>query len=326
MQIVPPDESFPTASLAALQQRAELMERVRTFFRARGYLEVETPTVSRETVIDRHLDPMELADEFGVRRFLQTSPELGMKRLLAAWGENAPPIFQLTRCYRAGEAGDRHNPEFTMVEWYRTGDSLDDAMHFTDVLVHYLLETPPAERLTYQEAFLKYAAIDPLKASLDELQATAARVMDSVPESQDPTDRDGWLDLILVSAVEPNLGKERPTILHEYPASQAALARLHPDRPEVAERFELYWAGYELANGYRELTNAEELFDRFVRQNELRQRDGKPPLPLPERLMTAQRVGLPDCSGVSLGLDRVVLLALGATSLAEVIALPWDRA
>ncbi len=318
----------PTASWQNLWRRAELLRRLREFFREHHFLEVETPILSADTVVDRHLDPFCTEVSGGSERrprrlWLQTSPEFGMKRLLAAGGE---AIYQVTRAFRLGEQGPLHNPEFTMVEWYRTGDGMDEGMRLTSELCEALLQRGPAERLSYREAFERYAGLDPHAADGRTLTAAAEKYGVAAPASLSIEDRDGWLDLLLAERVQPNLGIARPLLLYDYPAGQAALARVRPGDPPVAERFELYVSGIELANGYHELLDAKELRRRNQRANAQRGADGKEALPEQSRLLAAMEAGLPPSVGVSLGFDRLVMLAVGAKSLAEVIAFPLDRA
>lgn len=314
----------PTADLAALRLRADLLRRVRAFFDGRGFLEVETPLLSADTVVDRHLDPFLVeVDAAGGRTYwLQTSPEFAMKRLLAAGAE---AIYQITKVFRQEELGPLHNPEFTMVEWYRTGDGLTEGMDLLDQLAQATLGRGAARRLTYREAFLEHAGIDPLAAPLSVLHEAAART-GVPPASLRHDDRDGWLDWILVEQVQPRLGQDRPAILYDFPASQAALARVREEDPPVAERFELYVAGIELANGYHELTDAGVLRQRIAANNGARLADGKTALPSESRLLAAMEAGLPQSTGVALGFDRLAMLVAGATRLDEVIPFPFDRA
>jgi len=323
------NDYLPTANLEVLRLRAELLRRTRGFFDGRGFLEVETPLLSADTVVDRHLDP------FGVevggcmssaprRYWLQTSPEFAMKRLLAAGAE---AIYQITRAFRRDEQGPLHNPEFTIVEWYRVGDGLEEGMTLLGDLAETLFARGPAERLSYREAFRRHVGLDPHTAAAEQLTATAKGQGIDPPASLSPTDRDGWLDLLLVELVQPHLGRDRPTILHDYPASQAALAQLRDDGDtKVAERFELFVDSIELANGYHELTDAEELARRNRENNRLRELDGKEPLPVESRLLAAMRAGLPEATGAALGFDRVAMLAAGAKRLDQVIPFPFDRA
>ncbi len=302
---------------------------MREFFQARAFLEVETPILSADVVIDRHLDPFctTLCDDLrrpdvGRRLWLQTSPEFHMKRLLAA---GAPAIYQVARVFRNGERGAWHNPEFTMIEWYRPGDDMAAGMQLLSDLCEALLRRGPAERLSYAEAFQRHVGIDPHMLTGPQLAAHARGMNIAVPESLTREDRDAWLDLLLVDRVQPHLGATAPTILFDYPATQAALARVRVGTPPVAERFELYVNGVELANGYHELLDAEVLRARNHENNALRQTDGKPRLPEESRLLAAMEHGLPACTGVALGFDRLVMLAAGVNSIDQVLAFPIER-
>jgi elongation factor P--(R)-beta-lysine ligase len=320
---------LPTANWQRLRLRAELLARTRAFFHQHDFLEVETPLLSADTVVDRHLDPLPVtlpADprrpEVGRTMWLQTSPEFGMKRLLAAGAE---AIYQITRAFRAGEAGGLHNPEFTIVEWYRRGDSIEQGIALLGELAQALLGTPEPERVSYAEAFQLHVGIDPHSATRDELAELAKRWGIDVAGGATALDRDGWLNLLLAHLVEPQLGQASPTILYDYPPSQAALARIEGD-PPVARRFELYVRGIELANGYQELVDPHQLRERIRTANRQRQLDGKPTLPEESRLLAAMEHGLAESTGVALGFDRLVMLAAGARSLAEVMAFPIPRA
>jgi lysyl-tRNA synthetase class 2 len=323
------DDFRPTASWEKLRLRSELFSKLRAFFGQRGFLEVETPLLCADTVVDRHLDPFPVVVDgqavsgSGRTYWLQTSPELSMKRLLAAGGG---AIFQVTRSFRRGETGPLHNREFTIVEWYRTGDGMAEGMQLLDELCGSLLGRGTAERISYAEAFKRFVGADPHYADYAELETLAHQSGISAPRSLRPDDRDGWLDLLLVERVSPHLGSDRPTILYDYPASQAALAQIRPGPPAVAERFELFVDGIELANGYHELLDADELRRRNAEANAQRKADGKPALPEESRLLAAMEAGLPPSTGVALGFDRVVMLAAGATRLEEVMAFPFDRA
>lgn len=323
-----------SARIAKLRQRADLLQRLRAFFHERSFLEVETPLVSDEVIPELHIEPLQLEDcplflppRFGAANpqekgtvpfYLQASPELHMKRLLA---EGAAAIFQVTHSFRAGERGQLHNPEFTIVEWYRVGDDMAAGMSLVDELMQTLLHTPPATRMTYVEAFRKHAGVDPFAATLDELAA-----IEPAPAGFDQANRDEWLNLILAKRVEPQLGQDRPEILYHYPASQAALARTtrSAEGHEVAERFELYYRGIELANGYHELADPAEQRRRFEQVNADRVADGRPALPIPESLLAALDQGFPNCTGVALGFDRLAMLATGAKSIDEVLAFPAE--
>lgn len=318
----------PTASLSNLQRRAGLLRVVRHFFEQRDFLEVETPLLSADTVVDRHLDPLSVilfsdprSPDDGPRRWLQTSPEFCMKRLLAA-GHTA--IFQLAKAFRGGEQGAKHNPEFTMLEWYRVGDDYAAGMQLLDELAAATLQRGSAERLSYREAFRRHAQLDPAQASTQELIQAARQ--HGLHASWEAADRELWLDGLLSICVAPQLGRTRPTILYDYPASQAALAQVRDEAFPVAERFELFVDGVELANGYHELLDPHVLRTRQEVANQARRTDGKFTLPEDNRLLAAMQQGLPPCTGVALGFDRLVMVALGAASLSEVLAFPADRA
>jgi lysyl-tRNA synthetase class 2 len=312
----------PTASLDRLRQRAALLRQVRAFFDQRRFLEVQTPILSADTVVDRHLDPFCL-DEAGRRYWLQTSPEFAMKRLLAA---GVGSTYQITPVFRRDELGPLHNPEFTMVEWYQVGAGLAQGLDLLGDLAQATLGCGAVERITYAEAFQRFVGIDPHTVPVADLPQVAASLGVQAPESLPVDDRDGWLDLLLVDRVQPRLGVDRPTILYEYPASQAALAQVRPGPPPVAERFELYLSGVELANGFHELADPAELRRRNAEANRQRLADGKSPLPEESRLLEAMAAGLPESTGCALGFDRLLMAVTGAPSIAEVIAFPFDRA
>lgn len=337
----------PTASLERLRQRAKLLSAVRRFFDERGYWEVETPLLSHDVCVDTWLDPLCVTrpDPTRVRpMFLQTSPEFGMKRLLAA---GADAIYQVTRSFRRGEMGRLHNPEFTIVEWYRVQSNIAAQMDLVEELVRTVQavaeRTPnlpgdavagegaagtPArfERLSYDEAFERFAGQRVLSATPDELAALAQRHNVPVPAGFPVDDRDVWLNLLLASVVEPRLAELGGVFIYDYPASQAALARLRCDQPPVAERFELYLHGIELCNGYQELTEAAELATRMRHHAERRRSGGLDELPTNSRLLEAMRHGLPECAGVALGFDRLAMWALRATAITDVLTFPWPRA
>jgi lysyl-tRNA synthetase class 2 len=325
------DSEFrPAASIDVLRQRAHLLRRLRAFFDDRDFFEVETPVLSVDTVVDRHLDPVPVTlftdpHEPGQGRsmWLQTSPEYGMKRLLAA---GADSIYQVTRAFRGGEQGAWHNPEFTIAEWYRVGDGMEEGMQLLSDLAEELLGRGPARCISYRDAFLTHVGIDPHVAKSEELVETAGRCRVSAPESLSEDDRDGWLDLLLAESVQPHLGQDCPTILYDYPASQAALARLRDDDPTVAERFELFVSGVELANGFHELLDADVLRSRTAQANSQRVADGKYTLPEESRLLAAMASGMPPCTGVALGFDRLVMLATNAEDISQVIAFPIQEA
>ena len=305
----------PSASLETLRQRSELLKRLREFFYKHGFIEVETPLLSDEVIPELHIEPIETQS----REFLQASPELHMKRLVAA---GAQAIFQVTRSFRSGEHGRLHNPEFTIVEWYRVGDDLQAGMNLLDELVQTLLGTPTAPRTTYAEAFQRIVGICPHTSTTDQLAAAANAAAIATPAGMNRADLDEWLNLLLATIIEPQLGRGHPEIVYHYPASQASLAKIAPSPHgyDVAERFELYYRGIELANGFHELTDAAELRCRFDSVNAVRAATGRRGLAVPNRLLTALEHGLPDCTGCALGFDRLAMLALGLTSLNEATA------
>ena len=314
----------PTSDLAMVANRAKLLRTIRQFFGSRQFIEVDTPILSADTVVDRHLEPF-FMEVNGSPFFLQTSPEFAMKRLLAA-GMTA--IYQITHAFRREELGQLHNPEFTMVEWYRVGDSYQSGMDLLAELAETTLDRGPVERLTYAEAFERHLGLNPHTAdAVQLLHAIDRQKIDA--EGFDPQDGDGLFDLLLTHCIQPHLGTPAPTILYDYPASQSALAKVRESQngdPPVAERFELYVDSIELANGYHELTDPAELRRRNAAVNAQRAADGHQRLPEESRLLAAMDAGLPESVGVALGLDRLLMVATGATSLAQVLAFPFDRA
>lgn len=312
----------PVATPDMLRLRARLLGRLRAFFAAQDFLEVETPLASADTTVERHIEPVPVTIH-GRSLWLQTSPEFAMKRLLT---NGVPAIYQVTRAFRDGELGARHNPEFTIVEWYRTRDTMEQAMDFLGSLCQHLLATPLPQQLSYREAFQQHLDLDPFTVTDRILLKRIAELDVTPPGDWRNMDRDSWLNLLLADFVEPHLGMDGPTILYGYPPSQAALAQVRPGSPPVAERFELYLNGIELANGYHELLDAQELVRRSQRSNQQRLGDGNQPLPETSYLLQAMEAGLPDCCGVALGFDRLVMLAAGVESIEQVLTFPFDRA
>jgi lysyl-tRNA synthetase class 2 len=316
------NEWRPAASIATLEVRAGMLRAAREYFAATRALEVETPTLSAAAVTDIHLASIE-ARALKRTRYLHTSPEYAMKRLLAA---GCGDIWQLCRVYRDGESGRWHNPEFSMLEWYRLGLDHHALMDDVERLINAVL--PPArqfdrsERLTYREAVQLHAGVDALNDPLPVLIARLESAQVEVPHWL-RHDRDGCLDLLMGVLVGPRLGHERPTFIYDYPASQAALART---RGPVASRFEAYMDGIELANGFHELADANEQRTRFTQDLNARTARGLPPMPMDERFLAALAQGLPECSGVALGFDRLVMCATGARHIDEVLAFPFERA
>jgi lysyl-tRNA synthetase class 2 len=266
---------------------------------------------------------VQMAGHDGSPLFLHTSPEYAMKRLLAA---GAGDIYQVCHVFRGAERGRLHNPEFTMVEWYRLGFSLEQLMHEVAELVRTLLRRDlPLELVSYRDAVRRHAGLDPLDAGIEELQRAAQALGFDARHARE-AGRDELLDLIVGAKVGPALGSGTLTFMHRYPASQAALARLDPADPRLALRFELYHRGIELANGYHELTEAAEQRRRFSADQQARASRGLPVALLDQRLLAALDAGLPDCAGVALGFDRVLMLALDLASIEDVLAFPTERA
>ena len=316
----------PTATRAMLEQRAALLARARRFFADGGVLEVDTPMVVNAPVTDVHIHSarVDLGAAAEHPYFLHTSPEYAMKRLLAA---GSGDIYQICHVVRGFERGRLHNAEFTLIEWYRLGFTLDDLMSEVDALVRALLGPAAtgrsSERISYRDAFLRGMQLDPFTASLEELRAAAGKLG---LEKTETTQRDELLDLLMGAAVGPRLGTNALTFIHSYPATQAALARLDPRDSRAALRFELYCDGVELANGFHELASAAEQRARFLQDNAERKRTGLPVYPPDELLLAALTAGLPDCAGVALGFDRTVMLATGARTIDEVLSVPTERA
>lgn len=315
----------PSASIENLIKRAAILREIRQFFSDRGVLEVETPAMSEFGVTDIHLSTFNTAflSPFANKAktlHLITSPEYHMKRLLAA-GSGA--IFQLCRVFRNEESGSRHNPEFTMLEWYRPHFDMYRLINEVDDLLQQILDCEPAESYSYQFVFQTYVGLDPLSATRQQL---AVKARENGLQCDDEEDRDTLLQFLFSEVVEPQIGKERPTAVYHFPATQAALAQFSPEDHRVAERFEFYYKGLELANGFHELTDAREQFRRFEADNLNRAKMGLPPQQLDSRFLAALKAGIPNCSGVALGVDRLIMLALGASKIDEVMAFGVERA
>jgi lysyl-tRNA synthetase class 2 len=338
--------------------RAKMLEKIRAFFSARDVIEVETPLLCSFSVTDAHLDSfqvkakcvthtpppsrgssagslfeikMDPADkswdnrdgpELAEIRFLQTSPEYAMKRMLAA---GSGCIYQISKAFRDGETGRYHNPEFTMLEWYRLGFNHEQLLQEVLTLLTEVASAPPAVTLTYAQAFETFLDINPHQANLTILHDCLAHYHLQV-DGVDFNDRDLCLQLLMTEVIERQFNANVPTVIIDFPASQAALARILPGNPPLAARFEVYWHGVELANGFYELSDVAEQRARFQADLAKREILGLPLVPVDAHLLASLAHGLPDCAGVALGIDRLVMCALGASNLADVISFSWERA
>lgn len=309
----------PTAELEALRFRAGCLRAIREFFHGRDVLEVETPLLSEAGTVDLWIDSFEVRS--CLRReplWLATSPEFHMKRLLCA---GSGPIWQMGKAFRDEGAGRLHNPEFTILEWYRPGWDLRSLCREVEDLARAVApDLPKARWLSFREAFQERAGVDPFLDPVDKIRLAAQEACPVLPALADD-DRDGWIDLLMVARVEPGLGDPEPVFLWGYPPSRAALARLGEDHGiPVAMRAEMYWKGVELSNGYDELVDPAEQLARFQAESRARTSLGKNCPPMDHALLEALRQGMPAGSGVALGVDRLVALARGVRSVAEVMA------
>ncbi len=313
----------PTFSLHNLALRAQLLSQVRHFFNERDVLEVETPLVCARTVTEPNIASFyfSINDD---KRYLQTSPEYAMKRLLAA---GAPDIFQICKSFRDGEQGTLHNPEFTMIEWYRLGYSLDEIMRETvDLISTLLLSRNTVENVdyvSYNDLTKKSLGVSLCSLSEDSIKNLA---VESGLVIKGEMSLGQYIDFIFSHKVMSAMSANAITVVFHYPAAQAALSKLNTDDPSLAERFEVFYEGVELANGYVELTDVNVQLERFESDQAVRQVSGLPEVAIDERLIEAQRHGLPECAGVAVGFDRVMMLAAGASSLAEVMSFDWSNA
>ena len=316
----------PRAGLAMARLRAQMLDKARAFFAVRGILEISPSYISPALNSDPNVDSIEirLALDPQSPYYLHTSPEHAMKRLLAA---GFPDIFFLGRVFRDGEAGRRHQPEFTMAEWYRRDFGLDEIVADTEAFITDLIDgtsaMKPPLRLDYRQAFVDVLSIDPLSASLDDIAKLAGADHDLRASLGD--DRDAWLDLLLATRIVAAFPNDRLTTLQHYPASQAALARLCPDDAAVAERFEVFRGPLELANGYVELTDPGEQRRRFEDNRAQRVRSGQRCGPLDERFLACLEAGLPPCAGVAVGFDRLVMINADCDDIRDVFHFPFGQ-
>ncbi|MFN7876547.1 MAG: EF-P lysine aminoacylase EpmA [Pirellula sp.] len=309
-----------------LLERARVLRLVRRFFDDRGFVEVQTPVLCREAVIDRHLDPipvaMRLPGTESETWYLQTSPEQSMKRLLAS---GLSSIYQIGPVFRDGELGRYHNPEFTMLEWYEIGAGYEAGQHLLCDLVELILGTDGTARMTFERAFFQGTGLSLYESSVADLGRFAVD-RNLVPSCDWSADWDDWVNLLFSECVQSTLGLEGPVLITNFPASQAALAEISPSDPRTAERYELFYRGVELANGYHELLDANVLRERDRIANAARIQDGKSALPECSKLLAAMEFGIPPCSGCALGFDRLVMLVCNVPTLKEVVSFTADRA
>jgi elongation factor P--(R)-beta-lysine ligase len=318
----------PTATFAVLRRRAAVLAQIRGFFAERQVLEVETPSLAAGAATAPHLDSFytyyQSSDRKSQKLYLQTSPEFAMKRLLAA---GSGPIYQITRAFRnCGEQGQWHNPEFTLLEWYRPDFTLTQLMDETETLLMLILGCPAAIRLSYVQLFEHYVHLDPHTASLAEIKNTLQHLSIHLQPSDWLTHREAGLQIILDYLVKHYVEPNHLLFLYDFPATQAALARIRPGSPPIAERVEVYLEGLELANGFHELANPVEQKSRFIQELANRKAQNLPQVPIDHYLIEALTHGFPDCSGIALGIDRLVALATKSATIQSVITFPIDRA
>lgn len=303
--------------------KAELLAAIRSFFDKLSVIEIETPLLSHGTITDVHLDAFSTEYKSSIDNdntlYLQTSPEFAMKRLLC---DGYQSIYQICKAFRHEDFGRYHNPEFTMLEWYRVEFDHFKLMEEVGDLLEYTLKCNKPEKISYQDAFNKYTQIDPLNTSLEDLKSYLSTNDKLEGWLLKEKNIDTLLQFIFAEFIEPKIGKNKPIFIFNFPASQASLAKISNEDPRVAERFECYFKGIELANGYHELTDAECHKQRFQQDNEIRNVQGNSVKPIDERFLEAINKGLPSCAGVALGVDRLLMIKLGVDSISQVI--PFD--
>lgn len=322
----------PSASLAQINARAVMLKTIRDFFNQRKVLEVDTPSLSQTAVTDVHLQCFKtlfvgpnISDkpliDGGVPLYLQTSPEFHMKRLLAS---GSGCIYQIAKVYRNEESGRFHNPEFSLLEWYRVGFDHHQLMSEMEVLLGLVLKCEIPTRCTYQYAFLTHLHVDPLTATIEQLKLAGAHLqLGDVLDNE--VDKDTILQLLFCIAIEPKIGQDAPCFVYDFPASQAALARINVQDPRVADRFEVYYKGVELANGFHELNNGTEQLSRFQADNQLRLTMGLPEMPIDKKFVACLD-SLPNCAGVAVGLDRLLMLCSEQSHINQVLSFSIDNA
>jgi len=316
----------PTASLEMLKTKARLLSKLRAFFDEKDILEVQTPLLSQAGNTEPTIESF-VVQQKNKKAYLNTSPEFAMKRLLAAgYGS----IYQISPAFRQEEQSKRHNSEFTLLEWYRIGFDHHALMREVDELIYFVatdyIKLAPSQHYTYQDAMIKFADIDPFDTTVTELKAATLTAGIEVI-GLDEVSLDAWLDLLMCEVVEKNLPLNCPVFIYDYPSSQAALSKIRKgEYHDVAERFELYINGMELANGFHELSDAAEQEQRFHKDQELRKKNNQQSIPTDKHLIEAIKEGLPECAGVALGLERLLMVLTETESINDVLAFPFDRA
>lgn len=314
-----------------MRLRATLLARLRAYFEREGVLEVDTPALSCAAATAPQLDSFTCryhgpGAHHGATLYLHTSPEFPMKRLLAA---GSGSIYQLCKVFRDGEYGTRHNPEFTLLEWYRTGydhlDLMNDVERLLTDILDGIFPIRGVYHWRYRDLFREFVQLDPFDTTPQALQVLLESGHAVIPVGMEASDLDGWLDLVMTHVIEPRLGAGL-IFVRDYPVTQAALARLRSGNPPVASRFEVYLNGVELANGFHELADVHEQRMRFDYETRMRAQLRRPAVPVDERLQSALAAGLPDCAGVALGVDRLLMIVTGADSLADVMSFDFDAA
>ena len=303
-----------------LKDRAHMFQKVRHFFSQKNIMEVDTPMLGKAAPIDMHIDVMTIPFKDGKKGFLHTSPEYAMKRLLSM---GCPDIYQMSHVFRDGEIGDFHNPEFSMVEWYRLGVPFDSLIEETLEFILLFLENVKTSYFSYREAFIEFANVDYVTATTDDLIACCKKHQMHLPKDAGLWTKDTLLQFIMGFIIEPKL--QTLTVIKDFPATQSALAQtiMKKDEP-VAERFEVYFKGTELANGFHELTDPVEQRKRLHEQNCFRKKMGKEELPLDENFLKALEKGLPDSCGVAIGFDRLMLLRHKKKKLEDILPFSWE--
>lgn len=313
----------PSANIDSLIKKAKTIQQIRNFFQQKNVLEVQTPILSSFPITDLHLENLKTEFNHGSINktfYLQTSPEYHMKRLICA---GSGSIFQILPVFRNDELGRIHNPEFLMLEWYRINFSMFELIDEIDELLRLVLGCKKCEKYSYNQLFAQFVGIDLLSASLNELCQKAKSSGFQNPEQLEFND---LAQFLFSYYVEPNIGLDAPAVVYNFPKSQASLAKICPKDPRVAQRFEVYYKGLELANGFCELNDYQEQYQRFLQDNQLRQQYNKENKEIDMNLIAALKAGMPNCSGVALGLDRLIMLKLDKKNISEVMAFSFDRA